>query len=232
MLEDTYYFRLGNDSSGVVEKDVRVVQQRGNGKYYIISLSSQFEEEAGDCDLKWLLMGKEKRFSVLDSIKALPAQPTYVRKIQKVKDGFILRLSNKNIQFLLDDAKYLLTCDGKLWELVAGKEKEINVSKLIAGSALKGNKEHLKVIRQVVAEIDSRKGECTKENRPRWTFELFILSIFYNLLTSLAFFFLSINSNNEEAGWSRRITVVEQAIVVVFLQFLEGTVGLLEGVSA
>lgn len=158
---------MGNDSSGVVEKDVRVVQQRGNGKYYLISLSSQFEEEAGDCDLKWLLMGKEKRFSVLDSIKALPAQPAFVRKIQKVKDGYILRLSNKHIQFILDDANYLLTCDGKLWELVAGKEKEINLAKLMGGNAVKGNKEHLKVIRQVVTEIDSRKEDYAKENRPR-----------------------------------------------------------------
>lgn len=64
---------MSNESSGVVEKDVRVVQQRRDGKYYVVSLSSQFEEEANDCDLKYLLMGKERRFSVLDSFKALPA---------------------------------------------------------------------------------------------------------------------------------------------------------------
>jgi hypothetical protein len=41
-----------------VEKDVRVLQQRTDGKYYLFSLSSNFEEEAVDCDLKYLLMGK------------------------------------------------------------------------------------------------------------------------------------------------------------------------------
>lgn len=49
---------MANESSGLVEKDVRVLQQRNDGRYYLVSLTSQFEEEAVDCDLKYLLMGR------------------------------------------------------------------------------------------------------------------------------------------------------------------------------
>jgi hypothetical protein len=107
-----------------------------------------------DCDLKYLLMGRERRFNVLDTVKAkAPAIPAFVRKIQRTSDGFILRLSNKHIQFLLEDSNYLLTSEGKLWEVVSGKEKEINLGKVMNGAAVKGNREHFKVIRQVVSEI-------------------------------------------------------------------------------
>jgi hypothetical protein len=98
-----------------VERDVRVLQQRNDGKFYLLSLSSNFEEEAGECDLKYLLMGKERRFNVLDTIKpTIPAEPVFVRKIQRIADGFILRLSNRHIQFLLEESSYLLTAEGKL----------------------------------------------------------------------------------------------------------------------
>lgn len=79
----------------------------------------------------------------------------------------MLRLSNRHIQFILEDANYLLTADMKLWELVAGKEREISLSKLMAGASIKGNKDHLRIIKQVVAEIDCRREEYSKENRPR-----------------------------------------------------------------
>lgn len=94
---------------------MRVLQQRSDGRFYLLSLSSNFEEEAGDCDLKYLLMGKERRFNVLDTIRPnVPAESVFVRKIQRIPDGFILRLSNRHIQFLLEESSYLLTAEGKL----------------------------------------------------------------------------------------------------------------------
>jgi hypothetical protein len=57
---------MKNEVSGIVEKDVRVLFQRSDGRYFLRSLTNNFEEEAGDCELKYLLMGKEKRFNVLD----------------------------------------------------------------------------------------------------------------------------------------------------------------------
>ncbi len=162
VLEDTFYFKMTNESSGIVEKDVRVVQQRADGKYYLVSLSNRFEEEALDCDLKYLLMGKERRFNVMDSVKArAPSDPTFVRKVQRIPQGYILRLSNRHIQFMLEESNYLLTAEGKLFD-VTGKEKEMNVGKLMSGVALKGNKEHFRLIRQVVGEIESRKEEYSK----------------------------------------------------------------------
>lgn len=150
-----------------MEKDVRVVQQRANGKYYLVSLSSRFEEEAADCELKYLLMGRERRFNVMDTVKPrVPAEPSFVRKVQRIPGGYILRLSNRHIQFMLDESNYLLTAEGKLFD-VTGKEREVNVGKLMSGAAIKGNKDHFKLIRQVVGEIESRKDEYTKENRPR-----------------------------------------------------------------
>lgn len=157
---------MANESSGIVEKDVRVLQRKSDGKYYICSLTSDFEEEATDCDLKYLLMGRERRFNVLDSIKTtISADPIFVRKIQRVSNGFILRLSNRHIQFLLDDSNYLLA-GRKMWEVVGSKERELNTGKVMAGTA-KGNKEHLRVIRQVMTEIEAKKEEFCKENRPK-----------------------------------------------------------------
>jgi hypothetical protein len=43
---------------GIIEKDVRALYQKNDGKYYLHSLTSGFEEDAGDCELKYLLMSK------------------------------------------------------------------------------------------------------------------------------------------------------------------------------
>lgn len=103
----------------------------------------------------------------MDTVKPrAPAEPAFVRKVQRILGGYILRLSNRHIQFMLDESNYLLTAEGKLFD-VTGKEREVNVGKLMSGTVLKGNKEHFKLIRQVIGEIESKKEEYTKENRSR-----------------------------------------------------------------
>lgn len=86
----------------------------------------------------------------MDTVKPrAPADPSFVRKVQRIPTGYILRLSNRHIQFMLDESNYLLTAEGKLYD-VTGKEREVNVTKLMGGACPKGNKEHFKLIRQVV----------------------------------------------------------------------------------
>lgn len=88
----------------------------------------------------------------MDKVKIkTKTEPVFVRRIQKINEGFILRLSNKHIQFLLDDSNYLLTGGNRLCEIIGRKEKEMNLSKLMNGSAIKGNKDHLRVIKHVVS---------------------------------------------------------------------------------
>jgi hypothetical protein len=64
-------------------------------------------------------------------------------------------LSNKHIQFLIEDSSYLLKSSDRLclWEIVSRKEKELNLTKIMSGSVVKCNNDHLKVIRHVVNEI-------------------------------------------------------------------------------
>ncbi len=121
ILEDTYYFKLMNEMSGIVQKDVRVIYQKEASKYFLRSLTNNFEEEAGDCQLKYLLMGKERRFNILDMYKKSNKNPIFIRKIQKINDGYIVKLSNQYIQFLIDGSNYLLVKGNKLWEIVTKK---------------------------------------------------------------------------------------------------------------
>jgi hypothetical protein len=42
----------------------------------------------------------------------------------------------------------------------------MNLSKLMSGGAIKGNQDHLRIIRHVIAEIQAKKEDYSKENRP------------------------------------------------------------------
>jgi len=53
---------------GIVEKGVRTIYKRCDGDYILCSLSNNYEEEAHESELKYLLMSKERRFNVLDEI--------------------------------------------------------------------------------------------------------------------------------------------------------------------
>jgi hypothetical protein len=97
-------------------------------------LTNEYEEEAGeDCDLKYLLMGKDKKYSVLDEIvaKGEEERHIFVRKIKRIgenglsafisenigyKRGWLLKLSNSTIQLLLEDRSFLIIND-RLFEL-------------------------------------------------------------------------------------------------------------------
>lgn len=151
LLEDTFYYKTASGMGGIIEKDVRALYQRKDGKYYLYSLTSGFQEEAVDCQLKYLLMSKQKRFNVLDSLNYKSfGQPFFPKKIQRITDGFILRLSNRHIQFMIDGSSYLFGEGEKLYEIVGHKEKQINLEKVMNNTLLKGNKDHFRVIRQVL----------------------------------------------------------------------------------
>lgn len=42
MLDETYYFKMISETSGIVEKDVRVLYLRDDDKYCLKSLTSNF----------------------------------------------------------------------------------------------------------------------------------------------------------------------------------------------
>lgn len=169
LLEDTFYYKTASGMGGIIEKDVRALYQKNDGKYYLHSLTSGFEEDAGDCELKYLLMSKQKRFNVLDSLGFKSyGEPLFPKKIQRINDGFILRLSNRHIQFMIDGSSYLYAEGQKLYEIVGHKEKEMSLGKIMNGTLVKGNKDHFKVIRQVLKELKYLKDQSCKENRPSY----------------------------------------------------------------
>ena len=169
LLEDTFYYKTASGMGGIIEKDVRALYQKNDGKYYLHSLTSGFEEDAGDCELKYLLMSKQKRFNVLDSLGFKSyGEPLFPKKIQRINDGFILRLSNRHIQFMIEGSSYLYAEGQKLYEIVGHKEKEMSLGKIMNGTLVKGNKDHFKVIRQVLKELKYLKDQSCKENRPSY----------------------------------------------------------------
>lgn len=87
MLEGTFYFKFANGQSGIIETDVRIVYQHSNGKYFVRSLTNDYEAEAGeDCDLKYLLMVRDKKYNVLDELGTRPAQEKtlLVRRVKRI----------------------------------------------------------------------------------------------------------------------------------------------------
>ena len=141
MLEDTFYYELANDDCGILEKGVRLVYKRKDGKYMLRSLSNNYEEEAPNCDLKYLLIARQKRFNILDNVAqealASPCPPVFLRRVQRMEEGWVVKLSNQMVQLLIDASSYL-SWGKRVWEVSASKEKELSVVKLRKGT-LKGN---------------------------------------------------------------------------------------------
>ena len=149
----------------MLEAGVRTIYLRADKKYMLHSLSNSYEEEAPNCELKYLLMSRQKRFNVVDQVVSKNSQEIasiFVKKVQRILNGFVLKLSNNMVQLILDDRNYVIYL-GKAWELSASKEKELNVAKLLRGE-LKGNKEHLKILGRIVKEIEDR-ADSSKESR-------------------------------------------------------------------
>ena len=153
ILEDVFYFELANGDCGVLEKGVRVIYRRSDKKYILHSLSNNYEEEAPDCELKFLLMSREKRFNVMDQVQEEPpsSPAVFVTKVQKVGYGWAIKLSNQMIQLVIDDQNYLLW-GKKAWEISSSKEKEISISKLKKGEA-RGNSDHLQILSRILYEV-------------------------------------------------------------------------------
>jgi len=72
-------------------------------------------------------MGRERRFNLLDdAFVGKNDKHVFVRKVQKINGNCnctLLRLSNKIVQFLMDDSNYVYMTSGKLLEIVCNKEK-------------------------------------------------------------------------------------------------------------
>jgi hypothetical protein len=80
-------------------------------------------------------MSRQKRFNVVDQVVSknnLGITPIFVKKVQRILNGFIVKLSNNMVQLILDDRNYVIHLN-KVWELSTSKEKELNVAKLIRG---------------------------------------------------------------------------------------------------
>ena len=71
--------------------------------------------------------------------------------MQRVGAGWVLRLSNRMVQFMVEGSNYLIW-GRRIWELTLSKEKEISVSKLRRGEG-KGNGEHLGLLAKILGEI-------------------------------------------------------------------------------
>jgi hypothetical protein len=99
VLEDTFYYELANTQCGILEKGVRVIYKNRDKKYMLHSLSNSYEEEAPNCELKYLLISRERRFNLLDEIveKTEDLRSVFVKKVQKLEDGWVIKLSNKMV---------------------------------------------------------------------------------------------------------------------------------------
>jgi len=60
-------------------------------------------------------MAKERRFNILDEtvVKIDNSKMVFVRKVQRIGEATLLRLSDKTIQFLIDDNIYILSGNSK-----------------------------------------------------------------------------------------------------------------------
>jgi len=94
----------------VLETGVRTIFLRNDKKYIMHSLSNSYEEEAPDCELKYLLMGRTKKFNVVDEVvgKNKEVSSVFVKKVQRILDGWVLMLSNDMLQLIIDGSNYII----------------------------------------------------------------------------------------------------------------------------
>ena len=94
---------MASDKEAVIEKDIRLIYKGSQNKYIVRSLTNNYEEEAKDEDFKYLFMAKERKFNVIDTIQVdfNPKDFLFINKIQRLKQGFLLRLSNGHFQLII-----------------------------------------------------------------------------------------------------------------------------------